>query len=316
LPTLADYRTELRERLAASGSNQNLYADDELNRAINRARRQVALEGQCIRALTPIAGPISSISVGSAGSGYTAADIVIAGPDMPDGGPRFPTGVAAAATATLSGTTLGSVTVTSGGHGYFAPSAFVSGNGSGASVTATVSGLMATVGGQEIYPFAWARSVVQAQQSGIADIAFVGSISSFYGNVRYTLARVAMGKYQALVRSYSGGAFQYNPGIFAQFGQGSEGTVYMYPVPSQRLPMEWDVCCIPQDLNTSDTVPETIPFPWTDAVVWLAAYYAYSGKQRSADAQRAWGEFERFMKRARAMSMPFGVSSWYGRIPG
>jgi hypothetical protein len=116
------------------------------------------------------------------------------------------------------------------------------------------------------------------------------------------------------VRNYTGGVFQQNPGVFAQFGQGSEGTVYMYPVPDQRFPMEWDVCCIPQDLDTSNNVPDALPFPWTlDPVVWLAAYYAYSGKQRSADAQRAWGEFERFMKRARAMSMPHGVANWYGR---
>lgn len=315
MPTLSEYRTELRDRLNAAGSNQNLYTDDELNRYIAKARRQVALEGQCIRALTPIAGPISSITVGSAGGGYTAVDIVVSSPDMPDGGPRFPNGVQATALASLAGSTIGSVAVLSGGQGYFAPVALVSGDGSGASVTAVVSGLMATVAGQEIYPFAWARSAVQAQQSGIAEIAFVGSISTFYGNVRYTLAHVGMGKYQALVRNYAGGVYQYNPGIFAQFGQGTDGTVYMYPVPSQRLPMEWDVCCIPQDLNSNDTVPETIPFPWTDAVVWLATYYAYSGKQRSADAQRAWGEFERFMKRARSMSQPFGVTNWYGRGP-
>jgi hypothetical protein len=314
LPTLAEYRTELRNRLNASGSNQNLYGDDELNRYINQARRQVALEGQCIRALTPIAGPISSIAVGSAGSGYTAAHIVIAGPDMPEGTAAFPVGAQATALASIAGTGIGSVAVRSGGAGYFAPTAQVSGNGSGASVVCTVSGVMATVVGQEIYPISWARSVVQARQSGIAEIAFVGSISSFYGNVRYTLGRRGMGSYQALVRNYTGGVFQQNPGVFAQFGQGSEGTVYMYPVPDQRFPMEWDVCCIPQDLDTSNNVPDALPFPWTlDPVVWLAAYYAYSGKQRSADAQRAWGEFERFMKRARAMSMPHGVANWYGR---
>ena len=92
MPTLAEYQTELRARLNATGSNQNLYTDTELNRYINQARRQVALEGQCIRVLTPIAGPISSIAVGSAGSDYSAATVVIAAPDMPDGGPRFPNG--------------------------------------------------------------------------------------------------------------------------------------------------------------------------------------------------------------------------------
>ena len=313
MPTLSEYRTKLQRLLNTEGL-QTLYTNTELDSYINDARKQVALEGQCVRALTPIAGPISSIAVGSAGGGYSAAQVVISAPDQPDGTAAYPNGAQATALASLAGTTLGSVAVTSGGAGYFAPVAFVSGDGSGANVTCAVSGVMATVQGQERYPFTWARSQIAAQKSGIGEVAFVRGISLIYGNIRYTLSHMGYQKYAAYVRNFTNGTYQMNPGVFAQFEQGVDGTVFLYPIPNQRYAMEWDVCLIPQDLNSSDTVPETIPYPWTEAVIYLGAYYAYSGKSRNSDADRMWQQYERWMKRARGMSQPGVVSSWYGRV--
>jgi hypothetical protein len=51
-----------------------------------------------------------------------------------------------------------------------------------------------------------------------------------------------------------------------------------------------------------DTTVEAIPYPWTDAIPYYAAYLAASNAQRAQDASSNFGQYEVFMKRARAMS--------------
>jgi hypothetical protein len=155
--------------------------------------------------------------------------------------------------------------------------------------------------GQEVYPFADVNSMVATSGSGISSIFMVNSISVLFGNYRYTMAHVGFSKYQALIRNYSAGLYQYAPAVFAQFGQGVNGSVYAYPIPNSPYQWEWDVCCTVAPLAT-DTDPEAIPFPWTDAVAYYAAYLALDGAQRLADAKRRYEQYEMYMKRARQFS--------------
>lgn len=300
------------QRLLGTGSSGNLYSTAELTDYINEARRQIAAEGQCIRALPPISGPITSIAVSSGGAGYGAVDVIIGGPDSPLGTGPFPNGLQATATAvTGAGGTITAITLQSAGTGYFAPAISFSGAGSGASAVATVSGIAQTTINQEAYAFSALNPLIATSGSGVESIYMVNGVSLIWGSYRYTLMHTGFQRYQAQIRVYQGN-YAFVPAVFAQFNQGGDGTLYMYPVPNQAYQMEWDCCCIPAALAT-DADPEAIPYPWTDAVKYFAAYLALSSKQRWADADRMFNEYEKFMKRSRQFSSPRATTNWYGR---
>lgn len=299
------------QRLLGTGAAGNLYDTAALTAYINQARFQIAAEGQCIRALPPIQGGLSAITIVSGGTGWGPASVIISAPDFPSGFQPFPNGQQAAATVQSAAGQLTTVTLTSTGQGYFAPVISFSGAGQGAVAIATLSGVNATVVNQEVYPFSAVDPMVATSGAGISSIYMVNSISLIWGTFRYTLMRLSWSKYQAKARTYTSG-YTYIPAVFAQFGQGVSGSVYVYPIPNSPYQMEWDCCCLPIALAT-DTDPESIPYPWTDAVAYLAAYYALSGAQRFTDADRMFIEYEKWMKRARQMSGPRGVTNWYGR---
>ena len=307
---LTTYLTAV-QRLLGTGSAQNLYTDAQLTSYINTARGQIAAEGQCIRAVPPTSGPITAITVLSAGTGYTTAQVIIPAPDSPSGSGPFPAGQQASATAAFTGGGITSVTLLSTGAGYFSTTALISGNGTGAKLLAVVSGINQTVINQETYPFSGVNPLVNTSGAGINSVYMVRSISMIWGTFRYTLMHYSFSKYQAFARTYTAG-YTYIPSVFCQFQQGVNGSVMVYPIPNQAYQMEWDCCCLPNDLAT-DTDPEAIPYPWTDAVRFLAAYYAFSGAQRFTDADRMWQEYEKYMKRARQMSQPMGTVNRYGR---
>ncbi len=299
--------------MLGTGSAGGLYPTATLTTYINTARSQIAAEGQCIRALPPINGSINSITVTVSGTGYTSAPTVtISNPDSLSGLANNPGGLQATASANLTGTTVTSITIQNAGAGYFQPIVTItSGGGSGARAIASVSGINVTTLQQEVYPFSSINPMVATSGSGISSIFMVNSISLIFATFRYTTIRLSFSRYQAYVRNYTAGYLDV-PVVFTQFAQGANGSVYLYPLPNQQYQMEWDCCAIPNALAV-DTDVEAIPYPWTDAIPFLAAYYAFSGKQRFTDADRMWQEFERFMKRARQFSNPRGVTNWYGR---
>ena len=74
--------------------------------------------------------------------------------------------------------------------------------------------------------------------------------------------------------------------------------------------MDWDCYCTPIVL-VDDTTAEAIPYPWTDAVPYYAAYLAYLDAQRADDSDRMFKQYEMFMKRARNMSETPFVPDYY-----
>ena len=99
---------------------------------------------------------------------------------------------------------------------------------------------------------------------------------------------------------------QGQPKIWTQFGQGVVGNIFVSPTPDQDYTLQLDVLCYPNDL-VDDTTIEAIPYPWTDAVPFLAAYYAMLSAQsaaRQADADRMFSRYEEYRNRARKFSNP------------
>lgn len=73
------------------------------------------------------------------------------------------------------------------------------------------------------------------------------------------------------------------PGFYAQYGFGVGGSLFLAPIPSQVQPMEMDCSCQPLPLENDDDV-EAIPYPWTDAVSYFAAWLCLIQQQRREDA--------------------------------
>jgi hypothetical protein len=111
------------------------------------------------------------------------------------------------------------------------------------------------------------------------------------------------------------------PQVWSQFGQGasppgmggsaSGGSLYIDPAPDQPYTLTLDCVCYPIVL-IDDTTPEAIPYLWTDAVPFFAAYYSLlsnSTGSRRQDAEAYFGYYKQFMDRARTAANP-GVNQY------
>lgn len=105
------------------------------------------------------------------------------------------------------------------------------------------------------------------------------------------------------------------PTVWAQYAQGAatpasgsaaSGSFYIDPPPDAVYTLNCDCTCYPITL-TNDSTVEAIPYLWTDAVPFFAAYYAFLTAQtgaRTADAERMYGYYKEFVNRARQASNP------------
>lgn len=265
------------------------YPQANLINFINEARGQVAAQGQCIKVLPPGTNGIASIAVNTGGNYASTPTVVING-----------IGTGATATATMSGTAIASITVNTAGSGYDNTTTISFSGGTPttqATATPTINCLN-TVANQEIYTFASANSFAQLV-SGVGSILFVQSIAVSWGSLKPTLTQWNWDDLQAKVRAYP--VISGQPAMFAQFGQGEGGSVYIQPVPTQAAAMEWNCVCTPIDL-VDDTTVEAIPYPWTDAVPYFAAYLAFMSGRRPIEAKNMYDIFDLTMKRSREQS--------------
>ena len=98
----------------------------------------------------------------------------------------------------------------------------------------------------------------------------------------------------------------------AQYGQGANGSIYFYPIPSTIYQMEWDCYCLPLEL-TDDGQIEAIAAPWTDAVPIGASVYAYEELQNLNAATYYQKKFDEYVHRYSAYARPGRVTNPYGR---
>ena len=177
-------------------------------------------------------------------------------------------------------------------------------------------GTLTTTIGTRNYPFS---SIV------FMDTAVQGAI-----NVRRIMYAVGTGQKWIRGKSWEWFDFQrFNnpvptsgaPTEWAQHSQGSAGTgsitgegtgtmlsgsFYLDPIPDFAYTLNCDCCCYPIAL-TADTDVEALPYLWTDAVSYFAAYLALMSAQTSSrlqQAQQLFALYEQFMQRARNFANP------------
>lgn len=174
-----------------------------------------------------------------------------------------------------------------------------------------VPGQNLTVLAQEVYTFASVNPTIQTNFPGVDSILGVMTVAVNQGDtLKPVLDQMAWSEFQAYLRSYNIGLENY-PTVWAQYAQGAMGSIYVWPIPSGAYSMDWDCYCLPAAL-TSDTDPEVIPYPWTDAIQFYAAYKAYLNAQRPDDAATMWAEYGKFMQRATAFSNQIMIPGFYG----
>lgn len=303
---LSDYQTEVLEYL--HDPNNTYYSTTDINNYINRARQRVAARSQCIRLLLS-GGTITSLSLVSGGSGYAGTvTVTFSG-----------AGQQAAATATISGGSINSVTLTNGGWGYIAGTpvtvtATGSLGGSNATFNVTVDNSLTTVPGQEVYQFSTANNLVVAQPliAGVGSVEGVFSVAIAYGAnaaMKPVLDYRIWTEFQAQLRSYNTGLQNY-PTIWSKYGQGVNGSIYVWPLPATASQMDWDTWCLPIFL-TSNSTPDALQYPWNTAVANYAAYLAFFNAQRFEDADRMKKEYQEKMLEAVTMANEPMVQSYY-----
>ena len=292
---LADYQTGVRDLL--HDPNANFYSASAVDRWINRARRQVAQKGRCVRLLPPTRRSITSITLTSGGAGYTTPPTVtLSAPDA-----NSLNNVQATAVANISSGQVTGFTMTNFGAGYVAPptATLTGGGGTGASGTPVVPAHITTVPGQEVYNLGTIATAIDTLYPGLGTILGVQSISVSWGSVRPTLKKRDFSWLQAYARSASM-IYQNYPRIWAPYGQGVTGSFYLWPVPQAYNEMEVDCYFSVLDLSVSQTV-DLIPEPWDEPVMYYAAYLAYLNAQRMDDARAMLSEHERLMVQARGV---------------
>lgn len=100
------------------------------------------------------------------------------------------------------------------------------------------------------------------------------------------------------------------PQVWAQFAQGVLGSFYLSPIPNGVFQLKLDVSCNPSAL-AADSDPEVIPYPWTDAVPYFAAYLSYVYAQNGEKASQMLGLYREFTDRAGKISTPAVVPYQY-----
>lgn len=88
-----------------------------------------------------------------------------------------------------------------------------------------------------------------------------------------------------------------NPKWWSQQGRGSSGTLWFYPIPNGVQSLTLDIAGLPISLAL-DSDAEAIPYPWTDAIPFYAAYKALLSIEQEDPAAQMFAQFEIFMRRS------------------
>lgn len=285
---LTTYQTQTQSLLHdATGV---LYPVANLTTYINTARTQLALEAECVRFLYGWDG------IQMTGT-FTANSTAVTGITYPASFNDTITSWVLVAPVTLTpGTTVATY---NSGAGTITLSANASTSGTFPFIVGPPNN---TSNLQEVYQIpigTLSGGSALCATAGINGVIGVKSINLNWGGSAgsnaYVLDYWEWTSFQAYLRFYGQQGLQGNPAVWTRY----QNNIYLRPVPTQTYPMQWDCICTPIGLVTDSTV-EAIPYAFTDAVQYYAAYLALLNAQRPADAAAMKTQYQEFAARARA----------------
>ena len=182
-----------------------------------------------------------------------------------------------------------------------------------------VIGTINTAAAQNAYLFANISTGVPAT-TGIEGVVSIQSLSYVAGNGQLWLTPRTW-PWFSLYNQNNAVPPSGAPAEWSQFSQGASpgvsgsingGSFYISPNPDDVYTLNATAICYPIPL-ANDTDKEALPYFWTDAVPFFAAYFALLSAQtnaRMADAAQMYkGHYQEFMDRARKQSNA-GVNRW------
>lgn len=100
------------------------------------------------------------------------------------------------------------------------------------------------------------------------------------------------------------------PTIFARLQPGVNGTIWVAPIPNIPYTIAVDAVSTPAPLN-SDSDPEALSVPWTDAVPYYAAYLALLSSHDVDAAMAMFAEYQKFEQRGTQLTTPSRLPANY-----
>lgn len=178
-----------------------------------------------------------------------------------------------------------------------------------------VQGTLALTQGQRAYSFS-SINLGTASSNGVQGAIRIEQILLTVAS-GYTWMRPRPFPWFTIYRLNNPVPAQGQPNEWSQYGQGSApqpsaqfagsgGSIYIDPVPDQAYTLWVDCLCYPLALAT-DSDPEALPYLFTDAVAYYAAYLALLSAQtnaRQADAKRYFDIYQEFINKARRAATP------------
>ncbi len=185
-----------------------------------------------------------------------------------------------------------------------------------------VMGTINTVLGQQVYNFSNINLGVPAT-NGVQGVINIRSLSCSIGSGQLWMTPRAW-PWFSLYNLNTATPQRGTPTEWAQFGQGAApgtagsqasvngGSFYVSLTPDDTYQLNCNAVCYPIPLAI-EADPEALPYLWTDAVPFFAAYFALMSAQtnaRMADAAQMYkGHYNEFMDRARKQATA-GVNGW------
>lgn len=262
----SDYVSDVRSLIHDPSAAD--YSDAQLLGFVNKARFRVAEDCRCVRQMIsglntitqqeqyPLTDFVGGLAVTTPGANYTNPTLSFTGGS----------GLGAAGSVTQASGALQAPYMTNWGNSYTSAPAVTISDPTG------TGGAVAAING-----------------TSILDLYLITILESFpaaSASLAPTLNWLPFDAFQAFCRAYRGafswpGAFTIHYGPTTPLQQTSiQWTVYMYPIPNQVMPMEWDAITLPNVLPALSTVDYQVIPPWTDAVQFYAAHYAFLGLQQ------------------------------------
>jgi hypothetical protein len=93
------------------------------------------------------------------------------------------------------------------------------------------------------------------------------------------------------------------PQITSRLQPGITGTLWFAPAPDDVYPISLDTVAYPSPLVT-DSDPEALPSPWTDAVPFFSAYLCCLSLRDAEGAELMWNEYQKFETRGTQLTTP------------
>lgn len=266
----SDYVSDVRSLIHDPSASD--YSDSQLLGFVNKARFRVAEDCRCVRQFIaglntieqqetyPLTDFVGGLALTAPGAAYSAPTLAFSG-----GGGSGAAGV----TGITSGGALdpAQTFMTNWGNSYTSAPTVTINDGSGS------NGAISAINGTSILDL----YLITALLSGAANPSSA--------TLSLTFNWLPFDAFQTFCRAYRK---QYDwPGAYTiHYGpttplqqQAMAMTVYLFPIPNQAMPMEWDAITLPAPLPTTTSVDYQVVAPWYDAVRFNAAAEAYLGIQ-------------------------------------